>query len=106
MSCAAIHAEVIVYIVVVEFVVKPERVIEFKREIVANARAAREEAGCRQFDVCVSVEDPSRIFLYEAYADRAAFDAHLATGHFAAFNRLTADWTLRKTIETFQRLDP
>ena len=94
------------YIVIVEFVVKPERVGAFQHEIVANARASRDEPGCRQFDVCASLDDPARIFLYEAYADRAAFDAHLATAHFAAFNELTADWTLRKTIDTFQRLDP
>jgi quinol monooxygenase YgiN len=96
-----------VYVVAVEFVVEPGRLADFTREIVANAQASRrDEPGCRQFDVCVSTDDRQRIFLYEAYTDRAAFDAHLATAHFAAFNALAAGWTLQKTIRTFERLEP
>ena len=43
--------------------------------VIANARASVEhEPGCSQFDVCVDPKDKSRIFLYEIYDDRAAFD--------------------------------
>lgn len=96
----------IVYVVTVEFVVREERVGEFRVEIMANARASRAERGCRQFDVCVAPEDPSRLFLYEVYVDRAAFDEHLQTAHFAAFDAATAAWTLRKSVHAFDRIDP
>jgi quinol monooxygenase YgiN len=46
------------------------------------------------------------LFLYEVYVDRAAFDEHLQTPHFAAFEAATAGWTLRKTVHAFERIDP
>ncbi|HET9749603.1 MAG TPA: putative quinol monooxygenase, partial [Casimicrobiaceae bacterium] len=89
----------IVYVVTVEFVVHPERVADFREKVVANARASRAERGCRQFDVCVARDDATRIFLYEVYDDRAAFDEHLRTAHFTAFDAATAGCTSRKTID-------
>ena len=54
--------------------------------MLANAKVSREtEPGCRQFDVCVEA-DTGRTFLYELYDDRAAFEAHLASAHFKAFD--------------------
>lgn len=94
------------YVVTVELVVRAECVGEFGLAIIANARASRAERGCRQFDVCAAPEDPARLFLYELYVDRAAFDEHLRTPHFAAFDAATAGWTLRKTVHAFERIDP
>ena len=39
-----------------------------------------------------------RIVLYEIYDDAAAFDAHLATPHFASFNEATAALVAKKTV--------
>ena len=95
------------YVVTVEFVVQPERSARFRAEIVANARATRAaEPGCRQFDVCASPGDPATVFLYEVYADRAAFDAHLASPHFRAFDAMVGGWVARKTVRTLERIDP
>ena len=95
------------YVVAVEFVVQPARAEAFRTAMVANARTSRDlEPGCRQFDVCVSPDDPATIFLYELYADRAAFDAHLASEHFRAFDAAVRDWVLRKTVRTYERIDP
>ena len=94
------------YVVTVEFAARPAFADAFLREMVANAAASRErEPGCRQFDVCASAED-GVVFLYEVYDDRAAFDAHLATPHFEAFNAATADWVERKTVRAYVRVDP
>jgi len=41
-----------------------------------------------------------------SYDDRAAFDAHLATAHYAEFNTGTADWVASKTVRHYQRIDP
>ena len=91
---------------VVEFLIKPEHVAAFGEAIVDNARASREtEPGCRQFDVCI---DPASgtIFLYEIYDDRAAFEAHMRTAHFIAFDAATRDWVARKDVRIYERLAP
>jgi (4S)-4-hydroxy-5-phosphonooxypentane-2,3-dione isomerase len=94
------------YVVTVAFVVKPEHAAAFSREVVANARLSRDmERGCRQFDVCAAPDDPTSIFLYEVYTDRAAFDAHLATAHFRAFDAMVGAWVASKTVRTFQRIE-
>jgi len=95
------------YVVTVEFIIKREHAGAFLQEMVANARASRErEPGCRQFDVCAAPDDPAALFLYELYADRAAFDAHLATPHFRAFDATVGPWIERKTVHTYTRADP
>lgn len=43
------------------------------------------EPGCRQFDVLTMEDAPEAVVLYEVYDSKAAFDAHLATPHYAVF---------------------
>jgi quinol monooxygenase YgiN len=95
------------YVITVEFQVRADKRDAFHAEMVTNARASRErEPGCLQFDVCADPAQPERIFLYEVYADRAAFDAHLATAHFKAFDARVAPWLAGKTVRSYARLDP
>ena len=95
------------YTVTVEFVAKASHVEPFRTAMIENATASRaREPGCRQFDVAVDPADPSTIFLYELYDDRAAFDAHLATAHYREFDALTRDWIERKIVRIFTRIDP
>ncbi|WP_136440486.1 putative quinol monooxygenase [Pacificoceanicola onchidii] len=68
----------------------------------ANARTSLEdEPGCRQFDVCHDAARPGEVFLYELYDSRAAFDDHLATAHFKAFDAQVADMVADKTVRIF-----
>jgi len=95
------------FVVTVMFVVRPERTEDFRREMVANARASlAHEPGCRQFDVAVDPQNPATIFLYELYDDRAAFDMHLASAHFRSFDATVAGWTVSKLVHMFQRIEP
>ena len=95
------------YVLVVDFVVKPEHVAAFAVEIRKNAKASREtEPGCRQFDVCVAPEDPAKIVLYEVYDDRAAFEAHLKTPHFLAFKPKMEAWLASNVVRFLARVDP
>jgi len=95
------------HIVVVDFTILPAHVGAFRAAMVDNARASRErEPGCRQFDVCADAAEPTHIFLYEAYDDRAAFDAHLASPHFRAFDATVAPWIGAKVVRAFERIDP
>ena len=45
--------------------------------------ASREEEGVIAFDVARGQEKPNVFALWEAFRDRAALDAHMATEHFS-----------------------
>ena len=47
---------------------------------------------------------PDEVFLYEVYADAVAFDAHLASAHFKAFDRATALMIADKIVRTFAQV--
>ena len=91
------------YVVVVDFKIKPERLAQFMPLMLENARLSREtEPGCRQFDVCVDPKDKASVFLYEIYDDRAAFDAHLATMHFKRFDAAVGDMVAAKAVRLLE----
>ena len=87
------------YVVIVDFVLKPGKRAEFRTMIDSNARASfTNEEGCRRFDVLEPSGEADRILLYEIYTDRAAFEAHIETGHFRHFDRASADLVLKKSF--------
>jgi len=93
------------YVIVVDFEVRPDRLAEFLPLMKANADSSvHNEPGCQQFDVCTDPDTPHHIFLYEIYDDRAAFDAHLASPHFRHFDQATRDMVVSKTVRALQRL--
>jgi (4S)-4-hydroxy-5-phosphonooxypentane-2,3-dione isomerase len=90
------------YVVTVEFVIKPEQVEAFAPLMAANAAASvRDESGCSQFDVCW--EGRPVCFLYEIYDDATAFQAHLASPHFKAFDVQVAQMVAEKTVRIWTR---
>ncbi len=94
-------------VVTVDFVVAPGFVDAFRVEMLGNARASLlYEPGCRRFDVAFSDEDRSKVFLYELYDDRAAFEAHQRTEHFLQFDAATSAWVISKVARTFRLIDP
>ena len=94
------------FVVTVTFVIKNEYLDDFMAAMKMQAHnSLTREEGCLQFDVCRDENTPARIFLYEVYTDRAAFDAHLLSPHFLDFDRTVAPWTAAKTAEQWQRLE-
>ena len=90
------------FVVIVDFIVKPEFVDMFRVEMLRNARASRErEPGCRRFDVAFSEKDPTIVFLYELYDDAAAFATHQQEQHFKEFDARTGPWVASKAARTF-----
>ncbi len=51
-----------------------------------SERSVADEEGCHAFDVLTPEDEPNVIVLHEIYTDRAAFEAHLKTPHFAKFD--------------------
>ena len=71
------------FVLMVNARIKPEAVDRFMPMALANAAATRStEPGCRQFDVVVDPEDPTRIAYYEVYDSAEAFETHQQTAHF------------------------
>ena len=69
-------------ILTVNIRIKPENVDAFMAMVLANARAARKEPGCRQFEVLVDPDDRTKVLLFEIYDDEKAFEAHQQAPHF------------------------
>ena len=88
------------FVVTVVFEVKPDFAEDFRAAVRRQAEASlNRERACHRFDVCRDADDATRFFLYEIYEDKAAFDLHLASEHFADFDRRVAPWVTAKTVE-------
>ena len=73
------------FVLQVNIRIKQENVEAFMKNALENAREARKEPGCRQFDVLVDPKDSARVMLYEVYDDERAFEAHQQTPHFKKY---------------------
>jgi (4S)-4-hydroxy-5-phosphonooxypentane-2,3-dione isomerase len=73
------------FVLQVNIRIKPESVDAFMKKALENAREARKEPGCKQFDVLVDPKDSARVMLYEVYNDEQAFEAHQQTAHFKKY---------------------
>jgi quinol monooxygenase YgiN len=49
--------------------------------------ASRKDSGCVRFEVFQQADRPNHFSVVEAWADRAAFDAHIVTGHSRDFRK-------------------
>ena len=86
-------------LVAVTFEIRPERAEAFRDRVGRQATDSLEEPGCRRFDVWCDTGDCSRVFLFEIYDDRAAFDAHLASAHFRDFDATVTPWIRDRRAE-------
>ena len=94
------------YVVVVEFELRAEHAAAFCARVAQQAADSLErESGCHVFDVCIEPARNDFVLLYEVYIDRAAFDAHLQSAHFADFDREVAGWVVDKRVRTFERVE-
>jgi quinol monooxygenase YgiN len=73
------------FVLQVNIKIKPENVEAFMKKALENAKEARQEPGCKQFDVLVDPKDSARVMLYEVYNDEQAFEAHQQTPHFKKY---------------------
>ena len=90
------------FVITVDFTLKPGAMVAFRKLIDKNAQdSCALEPGCQRFDVLVPTEASDKVFLYEIYDDRAAFDAHLKTPHFAAFNRESEGLVISKKVAQY-----
>ena len=72
---------------------KADRLVEVIEEMTPPSRA---EPGCRFYQAQRSIEDPQLFFLYEQYADEAAYGAHMDSQH---FTRLVKEEAIPELLE-------
>jgi autoinducer 2-degrading protein len=65
--------------------IKPENIETVMSMIKDNARAARAEPGCRQFEVLVDPDDRTKLMLFEVYNDEKAFELHQQSAVFKKY---------------------
>jgi len=95
------------YAVCVTFRTLPGAMGRFLPLMLENAGQSRDrEPGCLRFDVLSDPDHPDEVFLYEIYSDRAAFDAHLGSAHFRAFDAAVADLVADKVVRTWRGVAP
>ncbi|GGN66373.1 hypothetical protein GCM10010112_28700 [Actinoplanes lobatus] len=71
------------YAVIAHYRCAPEDVALVRESLLTMREHTRAEPGNLDYVVHTDAEDPNAFLLYEVYADRAGFDAHAASGHFA-----------------------
>ena len=89
------------YLVAVTFDLHPAHATAFAARVAQQAADSLEEPGCQRFDVWHAPEGPGRVFLFEIYDDRAAFEVHLESAHFKAFAEETGPWIADRKLETW-----
>jgi (4S)-4-hydroxy-5-phosphonooxypentane-2,3-dione isomerase len=73
------------FVLLVNIRIKPDNVDAFMKKCIDNAREARKEPGCRQFEVLADPKDRTKVVLFEIYDDDKAFETHQATPHFKKY---------------------
>ena len=72
------------YSLVATFKVKDGHVDKFIEAMKENTKMSRQEAGVIDYRSYQSPDDPNTFINFEAYTDKAGFDAHLASDHVKA----------------------
>jgi (4S)-4-hydroxy-5-phosphonooxypentane-2,3-dione isomerase len=91
------------YAITVSFSLRHEARAKFIALVRSNARTSIEcEPGCRRFDVLTPWGTTGDVLLYEIYDDRRAFEAHLASEHFLAFDAATRAIVTNKVVAEFK----
>jgi quinol monooxygenase YgiN len=81
------------YALVATIQIQPEHRDAFIESMLDDARSSvRDEPGCLRFDVLQDESDTNKIYLYEVYRDRAAFEAHTQTPHLIRWRETVKDW--------------
>ncbi|MGF1561409.1 MAG: putative quinol monooxygenase [Geminicoccaceae bacterium] len=94
-------------VIAVRFTIKPDSVEAFRAAILIHAHnSLTKEPGCLRFDVCQDPKEPTTFFLYEAYQDEAAIEAHRASAHFAEFGPKVTDMIGERDLLELDVLNP
>jgi quinol monooxygenase YgiN len=63
--------------IVAEFHARPEKIEDLKKELLTLVPPVLEEDGCLQYDLHQDLDDPTVLFFYENWRDRASWEKHM-----------------------------
>lgn len=63
---------------------RPGKEAELKKTLLALVVPTRKEAGCINYDLHVSPENPAKFLFHENWVSKESLDAHMKTPHLAA----------------------
>lgn len=94
------------YVVTVQFLVHPQFIETFTAAVVEQAKnSVMLERDCDVFDVCTDPNEPTSFYLYEKYASKKAFQAHLDSEHFRSFDIRVSPWTAEKKVKSWTEIE-
>jgi quinol monooxygenase YgiN len=70
--------------VVATFQAKPGQEAKLRESLLGLLAPTRREAGCLNYDLHQSPEDPAKFLFHENWASKETLDAHLKSAHVAA----------------------
>ena len=70
--------------VVATFQARPSKETELKNALLSLVGPTQKEAGCLNYDLHASLEDPAKFLFHENWTSQAHLDAHLKSAHIAA----------------------
>jgi len=92
------------FVITVKFVINEKDIEKFKVRMLQQARDSLElEKDCHQFDVCHDPNNKNIVFLYEIYSDKNAFNIHLNSKHYLAFNDEVTSWVKEKIVTQLEK---
>ncbi|MDC0456943.1 antibiotic biosynthesis monooxygenase [Alphaproteobacteria bacterium] len=92
------------FVITVKFVINEKDIEKFKVRMLQQARDSLElEKDCHQFDVCHDPNKKNIVFLYETYTDKNAFNIHLNSKHYLAFNDEVTSWVKEKIVTQLEK---
>ena len=87
------------FVITVDFEIKSEFVNEFRNRVLQQAKdSLNNEEKCLIFDVSFDEKNTNKVFLYEIYQDKNAFDYHLKSDHYLSFDKDVKNWVTKKTV--------
>ena len=95
------------HVVTVEFTLREGFEDAFLARVAQQAAdSLRLEPGCRTFEVARGTGAPHVVHLYEEYDDAPAFEAHLASDHFRAFDAEIVAMVADKRVRRWEAVSP
>ncbi|MFO1487782.1 MAG: putative quinol monooxygenase [Verrucomicrobiota bacterium] len=70
--------------VVATFEARPGQEVELKKALLSLVAPTRQEAGCINYDLHQSPENPAKFLFHENWASKAQLDAHLGNAQIQA----------------------
>ena len=87
------------FVITVDFEIKSEYVNEFRSRVLQQAKDSLDnEEKCLKFDVCFDEINKNKVFLYEIYNNKDAFDYHLRSDHYLNFDNDVKNWVTKKIV--------